>query len=393
MANIGPTKNMLPFLLLLLAYPFSSSAQKEEIKLQNPSFEDFNKIGSPPAGWRDCGFTGETPPDVNPHPEFYVTRPAQNGNTYLGMVTRDNDTWEGVGQRLEKPLQPGKCYAFSIWLCRSDTYRSPTKTTRQVEFFTQPVKVVFWGGNSDCDKAEKLGETAVVSNTDWKKYDLKFKPTRSLQYFFIETYYQTPVLFAYNGNVLVDNASSLVVISCDTNEPVAANDNRPGDRVNTPPAKTPPAPKPVEPAKPEPGKPEPTPPAPGPVTFNETLKGADMQVGQTFQMANLYFPADSATPRPISFKELDKLYDFLVANPKISIEVGGHTNNVPKDAFCDDLSTRRAKSVADYLIKKGISADRIKYKGYGKRNPIADNSTEAGRKKNQRVEIKILKVD
>jgi outer membrane protein OmpA-like peptidoglycan-associated protein len=201
------------------------------------------------------------------------------------------------------------------------------------------------------------------------------------------------VLFAYNGNVLLDNASALVVVSCDNNEPVAANDKKPGDRVNTPPTKPEPAPSPKEPVKPQPTNPAPNAPANGSTTFNETLKGSDMQVGQTFQMTNLYFPADSSTPRPISFKELDKLYDFLVANPKISIEVGGHTNNVPNDAFCDDLSTRRAKSVADYLIKKGMAPDRIKYKGYGKRNPIADNSTDAGRKKNQRVEIKILKIE
>lgn len=373
------------FFIALFFSPGLLLAQKEEIRLLNASFEDVNKVGSPPAGWYDCGFPGETPPDVNPHPEFLVNKPAQDGRTYLGLVTRDNDTWEGVSQRLERPLQTGKCYSFSLWACRSDTYRSPTKTTRKVEQFTQPVKLVIWGGNSSCDKAEKLGETPLINNVEWKKFDMKFKPGRSVQYIFIEAYYKTPLLFSYNGNVLVDNASSLVVVPCEKNEPLADNPKPP---VNVTPGKA--DPKPANPTVT-------TPPAPEagkePTSFSETLKGADVKVGQTFKMENIYFPADSTTLRPISFKEVDKLYAFLENNPNITIEIGGHTNNLPKDEYCDDLSTRRAKAVADYLIRKGMPPTRVKHKGYGKRNPIADNATDYGRKKNQRVEIKILKIE
>ncbi|RMD97408.1 MAG: OmpA family protein, partial [Bacteroidetes bacterium] len=57
------------------------------------------------------------------------------------------------------------------------------------------------------------------------------------------------------------------------------------------------------------------------------------------------------------------------------------------------LSTERAKAVADYLILKGIDPERLKYKGYGKRQPIDTNRTAAGRKRNQRVEIKILSLN
>lgn len=63
---------------------------------------------------------------------------------------------------------------------------------------------------------------------------------------------------------------------------------------------------------------------------------------------------------------------------------------MPSDAYCQRLSTARAKEVAEYLIKKGIQRDRVKYKGYGKSQPIASDKTATGRKKNQRVEIKIL---
>ena len=86
------------------------------------------------------------------------------------------------------------------------------------------------------------------------------------------------------------------------------------------------------------------------------------------------------------------LYLFLKSNSDISIEIGGHTNTIPPDYFCDRLSTKRAKAVYDYLVKKGLPSKRLKYKGYGKRFPITNDSTPEGKKLNQRVEIKILDI-
>jgi outer membrane protein OmpA-like peptidoglycan-associated protein len=80
-------------------------------------------------------------------------------------------------------------------------------------------------------------------------------------------------------------------------------------------------------------------------------------------------------------------------SPNVSIEIGGHTNSLPVTEYCDKLSSDRARNVADFLVKNGISRYRITHKGYGKRNPIADNNTELGKQKNQRVEIKITDLD
>jgi outer membrane protein OmpA-like peptidoglycan-associated protein len=113
--------------------------------------------------------------------------------------------------------------------------------------------------------------------------------------------------------------------------------------------------------------------------------------GQTIRMRSLSFDTDSDKIKEESASMLDELYDFLSENPKVEIEVGGHTNNLPSDAFADKLSTNRAKAVADYLTNKGIDTKRVQYKGYGKRLPLEANTTEEGRKINQRVEIKILK--
>jgi outer membrane protein OmpA-like peptidoglycan-associated protein len=131
----------------------------------------------------------------------------------------------------------------------------------------------------------------------------------------------------------------------------------------------------------------------GAKSFSTNIKKEEIKAGQTFEMDKLYFDADSTNINPGSTKALDELYDFLVKNPKVTIEVGGHTNNLPPEDYCDLLSEKRAKSVAQYIIKKGISEQRVSFKGYGKRQPIATNETSGGRKRNQRVEVKIIKVE
>ena len=87
---------------------------------------------------------------------------------------------------------------------------------------------------------------------------------------------------------------------------------------------------------------------------------------------------------------LSEIYDFLIQNPNVNIEIGGHTNTIPSDAYCDRLSADRARNVAEYFYNRGIPASQISYKGYGKRQPLTKDESLAGRKKNQRVEIKIL---
>lgn len=120
------------------------------------------------------------------------------------------------------------------------------------------------------------------------------------------------------------------------------------------------------------------------------LDAAMLRDGQTIRMEQLRFEADSASLTEDALPTLDELYDFMMENGNIVVEIGGHTNSTPPDEFCDRLSSARAKSAADYVIQKGIDPKRVVYKGYGKRQPIASNATADGRKKNQRVEIKIL---
>lgn len=105
---------------------------------------------------------------------------------------------------------------------------------------------------------------------------------------------------------------------------------------------------------------------------------------------NIFFDTGKAELRPESFIELDKLQLLFVQNPSLQVEISGHTDDIGKDIENQILSEKRALSVANYLITKGINNQNIKVKGYGKTKPIMPNISEEKRQINRRIEISIL---
>lgn len=122
------------------------------------------------------------------------------------------------------------------------------------------------------------------------------------------------------------------------------------------------------------------------------IGGKTVKKGSIFRLEKLYFDVDKSDLKNESETELNRLYEFLNNHPSVTIEVRGHTNNQmwPNVDFANELSTERAKAVTDWLIAKGIAANRIQFKGYGWTMPVEPNINAEGRKKNQRVEVKIL---
>ncbi len=103
------------------------------------------------------------------------------------------------------------------------------------------------------------------------------------------------------------------------------------------------------------------------------------------------FDHDKSTLRPDTVATLDEAAATLKEWGDVQVEVAGHTDSKGSDAYNLKLSARRANAVRNYLIGKGIAADRLTAKGYGESQPVADNSTEEGRFKNRRVELVPLK--
>jgi len=102
------------------------------------------------------------------------------------------------------------------------------------------------------------------------------------------------------------------------------------------------------------------------------------------------FETGTADLTDCSRRELESIYLTLVKNPEMKIEIAGHTDITGSRAFNVRLSEDRAKSVVNYLVARGIAADRLSSKGYGCDYPIADNETPEGRAKNRRVEIRSI---
>ena len=84
---------------------------------------------------------------------------------------------------------------------------------------------------------------------------------------------------------------------------------------------------------------------------------------------------------------LDQFAQGLNQQPSMEVRIVGHTDNTGSDAIDNPLSVNRAQSARDYLVSRGVAASRISIDGRGSREPIADNSTEAGRARNRRIDI------
>ena len=125
------------------------------------------------------------------------------------------------------------------------------------------------------------------------------------------------------------------------------------------------------------------------VDVTETDNGSAILVnlpdGVTFDVA-------SYTLKPTFRATLDQVADSLIKYPNSLIDVYGHTDSTGSDAYNQTLSENRARTVANYLISRGVSAARVRSQGFGETMPVASNDTVEGRSKNRRVEIKIVPV-
>jgi len=125
---------------------------------------------------------------------------------------------------------------------------------------------------------------------------------------------------------------------------------------------------------------------------NLDIKLMKIQKEAKIVLRNVFFEFGKSSLKPESYAELDELVEIMKANPKLKIEIGGHTDNKSSRAFNLSLSEKRAKSVVDYL-SKSIAVSRMTYKGYAFDVPVAPNTTEEGRAQNRRVEFKIISTE
>ncbi|MEN0004027.1 MAG: hypothetical protein AAF798_07785 [Bacteroidota bacterium] len=182
-------------ILLPLCFLTASYGAFAQIYLDNASFEGTPQDATVPVGWFPCELG--TTPDILPG--FWgVYSESSTGETYVGLITRDDGTWESIGQRLKQPVQVGDCYEFSLDLAHSKTYSG----------YNQPIRLRVWGGTQKCQKAQLLLETDFVKHADWRMYKKQFTAKQRINYIVIEAYYKNSD-FSHQGNILVDNIRPL----------------------------------------------------------------------------------------------------------------------------------------------------------------------------------------
>ena len=123
---------------------------------------------------------------------------------------------------------------------------------------------------------------------------------------------------------------------------------------------------------------------------NETdMSAVERAIQETgkFVTNNILFETGKATLKPESMSEIEKVAEYMKKNPAVRFEVQGHTDNQGSDAVNDPLSQQRAEAVVKALEGLGVDGFNLRAVGKGSHEPVADNSTDAGRAKNRRVEF------
>ncbi len=120
------------------------------------------------------------------------------------------------------------------------------------------------------------------------------------------------------------------------------------------------------------------------------LNAKETERGLELTLRDVLFETDRADLKPQALEDLYPVVTFLREDPERHILIEGHTDSIGSESYNLDLSQQRAAAVRNFLVRNGVSPERITARGYGKAYPVASNDTEAGRQQNRRVEVVVL---
>lgn len=165
------------------------------IHFNNGSFEGEPADATMPVGWLAC--QPGTTPDILPG-YWGVTNDPSDGDTFIGLITRGDGSWESICQRLEAPVEKGQCYQFTVDLAHATTYAG----------YGSPLRLRVWGGKTRCRKDQLLFTSDRIESEDWEKHPISFTAELEIHYLQLEAFHEDKT-FSYRGNILIDNLSPL----------------------------------------------------------------------------------------------------------------------------------------------------------------------------------------
>jgi hypothetical protein len=229
---------ILPFLLLTFLQVFTTEGWSQRrsshhflkdstfelyTEILNPSFEEtfFRKyenlieIHDSVIHWKQFPYPNQTPVtvQVDGHQGFDATTEAYHGEVHLNMVTRADQTYEIIAQKLGNPLQPDKTYYLAIKACLSPNLKSASLESDIPLSFKRPVVLKILGVRKMHHELQTLAITPPIRNIEWKEFLIEFTPKTKVRYLFIHSGFDPLANEAYYGNVSIDYLSDIYVRS------------------------------------------------------------------------------------------------------------------------------------------------------------------------------------
>src|ERR1700680_5095983 len=121
--------------------------------------------------------------------------------------------------------------------------------------------------------------------------------------------------------------------------------------------------------------------------LNQVLQTRDTVRGLIVSMPDVLFDFNKYTLKPEARERLARISGIVLAYPDLHLNIEGYTDSIGSDQYNQTLSEKRAATVRNYLVTSGVSINNVVAQGFGKADPVADNSTAAGRKLNRRVDL------
>ena len=170
--------------------------ETDRVKFQNGSFEDEPTDATVPHGWWGCA--PYTTPDILPG-YWGVNLPPSEGQTYVGLITRENGSFESIGQRLSSELMKGICYSFLVDLAHSNVYAG----------YNEVIQLRIWLGSKRCGENQIIFHSPYIENKKWQTFEVTFTPDQNYEYVVIEAYAGGKNIMK-KGNILIDNLSEII---------------------------------------------------------------------------------------------------------------------------------------------------------------------------------------
>ena len=183
---------LIYILNLLILTSYTSDCQ---ILIDNASFEGTPADATMPAGWF-AGSPGTTP-DILPG-YWGVYNDPEDGDSYVGMITRQDGSYESISQRLSGKIEKGNCYSMSMNLAFSDNYTG----------YNNPIMLRVWISDIKNKRQQLIYTSPKIKSEEWKKYDFNFTPESDKYYIILEAHISDDPI-SHKGNILIDKISPI----------------------------------------------------------------------------------------------------------------------------------------------------------------------------------------